>query len=218
MLKAVIFDKDGVLIDTETLISESIDATFQNYGSTRHYNVADRVKHGGMSAKKTFPILKEEYDLKGEVEEMITYYQEFYTGLLEERGVVVPDGVVQLLTELQENGVKLAVGTGSPRFRTEMTLGDLASFFEAIVTCDDVDNPKPAPDMFLKAAKLLGVDPSECIVVGDSKNDANGARSAGMKFIFRSILVPRDVLEFEPDMTVATMAELTLEKIKKLFV
>ena len=218
MLKAVIFDKDGVLVDTETLIIASIDATLHKFGSNRPYNVADRVKHGGMPAQTTFPLLAKEYSLIGEIEEMIRHYQDFYTQLIEEKGVAVFEGVKELLADLQINGIKLGIGTGSPKFRAEMTMADLRPFFEAVITSDQVENPKPAPDTFLLAAEKLGVIPSECVVIGDAKNDANGARDAGMKFIFRSSLAPKDVLEFEPDLTVSKMTELNFEKIKNLFV
>jgi HAD superfamily hydrolase (TIGR01509 family) len=218
MLKAVIFDKDGVLVDTETLIIASIDETLHKYGSNRPYNIADRVKHGGMPAQTTFPLLAKEYSLTGDIQDMIKHYQDFYTQLIQDKGVVVFDGVRDLLTDLKNNGIKLGIGTGSPKFRAEMTMADLGPFFETIVTSDQVENPKPAPDTFLLAAERLGVAASECIVVGDAKNDANGARDAGMKFIFRSSLAPKDVLEFEPDLTVSTMTELNFEKIKSLFI
>ena len=133
MLKAVIFDKDGVLVDTETLIIASIDATLHKFGSNRPYNVADRVKHGGMPAQTTFPLLAQEYSLAGDIEEMIKHYQDFYTQMIHDKGVTVFDGVKELLVDLQNNGIKLGIGTGSPKFRAKMTIADLAPFFEATV-------------------------------------------------------------------------------------
>jgi beta-phosphoglucomutase family hydrolase len=99
-------------------------------------------------------------------------------------GIDVPlaPGCRALLTALQANGVRLAVGTSAPRENVDLVLdrGGIRAFFGAVVYEGMVRRGKPAPDVFLRAAELLGVPPRRCVVVEDAPTGVRAARAAGM--------------------------------------
>lgn len=217
MLKGVIFDKDGVLVDTEILITKAADETLKFFGSKKDYTFEQRAQHGGWPAHKTFSIIKEQYKIDEDVDTIVNEYRKRYSALLTDPKSLIVDGVLDFLQELKSNNIKIGVGTGSSLASTKLTLDDsVRQLCDAVVTSDEVKNPKPAPDTFLEAAKRMEILPSNIVVVGDSINDAWGARDGGMKFVFRST-DPSFDLGFKPDMIVATIKDLSIEKLKNIF-
>ena len=100
-----------------------------------------------------------------------------------EDGVPLKDGCIEILDFLREQGIKIAIATSTNK---EVSLRNLTNLsltdkYDALVTGDMVENGKPAPDIFLEAARLIGADPDETIVVGDSSFDMIGAHRAGMR-------------------------------------
>ena len=177
----VIFDMDGVLSNTEpihfqvwrkTLASRGIDLDFEKYkpciGSTL------------INLKK---VMLEQYgvDLWGD-EQLIPDYMKENTGTMQRDGVEGISGVPEMLKKLTDRGVHMAVASSSPMQDIELVLTklDIKKYFEVICTGEDVPSPKPAPDIFLKAARLLHADPAQCLVVEDSRNGSRAAKAAGM--------------------------------------
>ena len=107
-------------------------------------------------------------------------YRELF---LPERKVI--EGAVEFLEEAQSLGIKLAVATAAPVANMEFVLDglDLRRFFDAIMTAADVANGKPNPEVFLKSAERLGVEPKNCLVFEDAVNGFEAANRAGMKSI-----------------------------------
>ncbi len=105
-----------------------------------------------------------------------------YDEYIERNGVKAFPGVRELMEELRDENIRIAVATGSlvRIVRKNLKLLNIEEFVEEIATSEDCENGKPAPDVFLLAAKKLGVDPSECLVVEDAGNGLQGAISAGM--------------------------------------
>lgn len=186
ILKAVIFDQDGVLVDTEYLKTDSVNATILHFGGTKTYTYEEKHQYAGMRAKDLFKVISEENNLTIAFEEYREYQLKAFFELLKSSPPVPIDGIVQLIKALKENGIKVGVGTGSTResSNTALEYCGLSDLFEVVVCADDVDNGKPAPDTFLLVAERLVVMPEECVVVGDSHNDRIGAKIAGMKFVF----------------------------------
>ncbi|MFH1787779.1 MAG: HAD family phosphatase [Candidatus Altiarchaeota archaeon] len=221
-MRAAIFDLDGTLIDLFDL----------------HHKTFQRVveKHFGLDF--TREDLIDGYGLKGE--EIITKFLDredaSYEGKdldaigderrdLAIRGVgdveVLP-GVVELLHALKRDGIKIAVGTSA---RKKMALNvleaaHLLDFFEDVSAIDDVGRGKPAPDIFLHAAKNLGADPKKCVVFEDSRYGIRAAKAAGMKAV--AVLYGshqgRKALEKEnPDLIIESLKELDVDRLKSLF-
>lgn len=215
MLKAVIFDKDGVLVDTEEIVIQSIENVVNKY-SDLPYDKNDGNVLRGATADVTFDLINNKYKIPFAVEETLKRYHEEYTKLLEEREDFIFDGVVELLEELKRNNILFGIGTNSSKERTRISLKHLINSFDIIVTPEDVKNSKPAPDIFLAVSKKLGVSTENCVVIGDTNNDSLAARACGMKFVFRNHNLNLEINP-QPDLTINSMKELSVEKLRKLF-
>src|SRR5690606_30862367 len=95
------------------------------------------------------------------------------------------DGIGELVRNAAGRGLKIALATSSPRFLAEHILEStgLMPFFNAVVTADDITRSKPDPEIYLKAADLLGIDPAFCVAVEDAELGIKAARDAGMRVI-----------------------------------
>ncbi|MBQ7397337.1 MAG: HAD family phosphatase [Clostridia bacterium] len=190
MIKAVIFDMDGTLFDTESVY---VDA-WRRAGRELNFAPIEQAITActGRNAKDTRQYFEDNFaDLISYDEFMVvrTHYSE---AAIVERGVPIKEGVVELLEYLKANGIGIALATAT---RTERTLDNLdrtglRPYFDVLVTGDMVENGKPHPETFLTAAERLGVLPCECIGVEDSFNGVRAIRAAGMFTIMVPDTVP----------------------------
>lgn len=215
MLKAVIFDKDGVLVDTEGIVMQSIENVVKKY-SDIPYDRNDGNGLRGSTALVTFELINEKYQIPLNMSQTLQSYHEEYNKLLEKHDDIVFDGVVELLEELRKNNILFGIGTNSRKENTALSLKRIISHFDVVVTPEDVKASKPAPDTFLLVSKKLGVLPENCIVIGDTNNDSLAARSAGMKFVFRDHNLGLEI-DPEPDLIIRSLREVSVEKLKSLF-
>lgn len=219
MAEAVIFDKDGVLMLTETVWHRAFQDTLKLYGIDKEYTWEE---HQKISGKPTFEVvenLRKEYGLTAPIHEYVEKYRARYKEIFREDGVEVPEGVKELLKKLKEEDIKVAIGTGSSRESCDLTLEKtgLAEFFDVVITSSDVAQSKPHPETFLLAARGINMQPDQCVVIGDSINDVLGARSAGMKVI---AITDKSYIEdpelASPDLEVKGFKEITVEMIKNV--
>ena len=179
--RAVIFDMDGVLADTEPIymqINRDLLSSLGVFVSTEQL-----FPYVGISAKRMWPELRSRFELQQPLSELIRLEKDRQVRHL--RGMnQIPEipGVRQLLEELSKGSMPMAVASSSSREIVDLILSkaDLGRFFTAIVSGQDVSQGKPAPDIFLKAAAMLGVEPRNCVVVEDSPPGVKGAKNAGM--------------------------------------
>lgn len=185
MKKAVIFDKDGVLIDSEPKYQCAMNTLLQSLGNYPVYTEEDRKKDAGINASVVFQRLRQEYNLSLSVQDLTQKFKDIYLVLFEEEGIFPMDGVLEFIEKLKKKNITVAIGTGSGRESTEYGLKNagLEGVIPIIVTASEVTNSKPHPETFLKAAEKLSQSPVDCIVIGDSINDQIGAHAAGMKFV-----------------------------------
>jgi len=178
---AVIFDMDGVLIDSEPIHCEIEKKLFGQLGIT----VDEAVHRSYMGASNEFMYadLKSRFDLEESVAALVEMDESFrceYFNHLE----IIPlnEGVIDLLHEIKLAGLKLAVATSSSPAIADILLEkcEIASFFDVIITTKEAGKSKPAPDVYLYTAERLGVAPANCIVFEDSPNGLSAAQSAGM--------------------------------------
>jgi len=181
---AVVFDMDGLLLDTETLWHEAEVDLFARRGV--EFTREDQMQVIGTSFDITARYFA---DRLGEPSERGAALVEEMIGLMharvEQRGQALP-GALELMDGLRSLGdVKLGLASNSPRFLvdTALSTAGLTDAFDAIVTSDDVEHPKPAPDIYLLVCVRLGVTPSHSLALEDSASGVAAAKAAGLTCI-----------------------------------
>jgi HAD superfamily hydrolase (TIGR01509 family) len=177
---AVLFDMDGVLLDSEPLHEQVAQAILAECGLT----TASAEAYVGMTTRDSFAALCREFALPHDPAELDARYTARVIPLLRTRAVPLP-GVPEVLLALRARGRRLALGSSSALAVIEATLDGLGvrSLFDAIVSAADLPRGKPAPDVYLEAARRLGVPPAGCLVIEDSERGVQAARAAGMRCV-----------------------------------
>jgi HAD superfamily hydrolase (TIGR01509 family) len=183
MLKAVIFDMDGVLIDSEPLHARAAVLTLKNLG----IDITIDYCYGfiGSTTVHMLQTIINDFKLTYDVSTLLELYQETKHQLLKSDGHTAIPFTKELIINLYQNGVKLAIASSSSYNEIEDVVKSLGikKYFNKLISGTTVDNPKPAPDVFLKAVKELGVNNSECIIIEDSYNGVCAANAAGIPVI-----------------------------------
>jgi beta-phosphoglucomutase len=152
-----------------------------------------------------------------QVEEITQRKEEKYQAMYRPHLDLLP-GLFALLEKAHQSGIKMAIGSAAIPFNIDFVLDNLniRHYFGAIVSAHDVIESKPHPEVFLKAAKLLGVDPSSCVVFEDAPKGVEAARNAGMKSVALTTMHPRE--EFKhPDDILMFVADYTGQEVYSLF-
>lgn len=207
---AVIFDMDGVMVDTapqhfaawrqvfaemgRELSEEGFRATF----GQRNQEILRHILGGGVS--------------EVQVEELGRKKEEYYRGLVRGEVEAAP-GFMSLLKALRDNEFKIAVGTSAPRENVELILDVLSikGQLDAVVTGEDVDRGKPDPETFLLAAERCNMEPSRCVVLEDAVAGVQAAKAAGMRCIG---VGGTDMVQ--ADLTVDSLTKVTIPVIQSL--
>lgn len=180
MIKAVIFDKDGTLHDTEKVYHRAWREAAAQMGVPRIMEFVAICT--GTNFARTEELWQEFYGDAFEFRPFWALRNAIYDQMIETEGLPVKQGAYELLDYLKENGYKigLATSTNAPRVQRHLMQSDMKKYFDAVVTGDTVQRGKPAPDIFLIAAERLGVDPAACMGVEDSFNGVRAVKAAGM--------------------------------------
>ncbi|GAA2505536.1 HAD family phosphatase [Streptomyces gobitricini] len=180
---AVIFDLDGTLVDSEPNYYEAGRRLLAHHGVT-DFGWERHTDFIGIGTRETLEILKEEYGLDAPIEELLAGKNRHYLELARAATEVFPEmrAFVELL---HASGVPMAVASGSSRAAIEAVLGGtgLDAYLTTLVSAEEVERGKPAPDVFLEAARRLGVEPEHCVVLEDAPPGAAAAEAAGMRCI-----------------------------------
>lgn len=207
MIKAVIFDMDGVMIDSEPLWekTERILLARRNIDYSPEYR--DMIV--GLNQKDSGKLMRDTFLLEETVDEIISERVGILTAIYEEELEVVP-GLTPLLEELRSREYLLAVASSSPLRVINFVLDkfSLQDYFDAVVSGECTERGKPHPDIYLHTAERLGVKPSECVAIEDSINGVRSATGAGMY----CIAIPDKRLSREA----FESAHLTLESIDEI--
>lgn len=180
MIKAVVFDMDGLMIDTEKLLLRYwLEAA-------HHYGYAMRQEHAlgirSLAAKYAVPKLKAQLGDDFDYDKVRALRIKLMNRHIDTYGLEEKPGLGELLNYLKEHDYKVAVATATDLERTRRYLGSLGrlAYFDQIVCASMVENGKPAPDIYLEAAARLAMEPGECMALEDSPNGIMAAYRAGM--------------------------------------
>ena len=216
MLKAVIFDLDGVLIDSTKYIwrsfSEILNGKVVFTDDDIRMYLASSLRESVISWRERFGI--EITDIEafsrdaGEIE-----------FALSEKDVKRNPSLIDFLEQLRAKGVKMGVGTSSMRWRAERILDllSLTSYFSVLVTANDVENHKPNPEVFLSVAKQLNVDPGDCVVIEDAVNGIEAAHRGGMKVVGLVTQYHSAQELAAAERVITSFSELSVEALRELF-
>ena len=179
--RALVFDMDGLMVDSEPLWFEVEREFARARGGDFTPELARSCVGRGMA--HTLEIMHDRFGFQVDLERDAAAIVDLFIGRVGD--LALKPGFLELFDEARARGVPRALGSSSARRLVEATLGrfGLSESFEAVVTGDCVARPKPAPDIFLEAARRLGVAPAACVVLEDSLSGVEAARAAGMRVI-----------------------------------
>jgi len=217
MLEAVIFDMDGVLIDTEKFYMRSEQQIVAKYGidvPASHFT-----KYCGTTQDYIWQNIKDEFNLPASLEQLKEIAPIYLEKLFDTEGVTMIDGIPELLAELSASPLKLAVASSTKQALIHKHLSSigLSDYFDVMESAENVKHSKPAPDVFLKTAELLGVNPENCLVIEDSSNGVKAAKNAGMVCIaFKNPEFPSQDTRLA-DLEVTRIEDITLARCYQLY-
>ncbi|MCF3963523.1 HAD family hydrolase [Streptomyces fuscigenes] len=178
---AVLFDLDGTLVDTEPLYYEATRRLLDRHG-VRDFTWEQHAGFIGVGTRETLEVLAGRFALTTPVDELLADLNAVYLGLLRSSAEVFPR-MRTFVERLHANGVPMAVASGSSREAIEAALvhAGLQGYFGATASAEEVAAGKPEPDVFLEAARRLGVPAARCAVIEDSAPGVAAAHAAGMR-------------------------------------
>jgi beta-phosphoglucomutase family hydrolase len=208
--KGVIFDMDGTLIEsteTDYLAWKQLFADYQKPLSYEDYFPLLGAKSAVVVQSR---LLLDEEQTKVALEKKMKYFTE----IVSQNGIQPVPFAIKLLEQLQQYDLKIALATSSRRNKMTMVLKltGLLPYFEVIVTGEEVSRSKPAPDIFLLAAKKLELPPDQCLVIEDAVNGIKAAKNAGMKCIAITTTHSAEMLQ-EADLIIDTYEALNFQNL-----
>lgn len=180
MLKAVIFDMDGVIIDSEPQHARAAVLAMQKYNINISLNYV--YQFIGSTTYHMCQTMIKDFQIAADPEEILKTNEEMKELLRQREGYIAIPFVLDLIKNLHAHGLKLIIASSSSPSEIEsvMDFFQIREYFEGYVSGTEVAHPKPAPDIFIKAAKQLKTEPSDCIIIEDSFNGVSAAAAAGI--------------------------------------
>ena len=226
MLKAVIFDFDGVIADSEALHYKALNTVFNRYGVDVSKDLHWR-KYLGYSDRENIEAVNVDYSMgmdDAKVQILIDEKKIVFDELVADGSIII-DGVALFIQRLIESGIRRAICSGALRSDIDLMLGgtDFKDAFEVIVTADDVKHGKPDPEGYLQALNKLNgnevspIEASQCIVIEDSHWGLEAASAAGMNPIAVTNTYPKEELDGKARKIVDRLDELTVDDFHNLF-
>jgi beta-phosphoglucomutase family hydrolase len=218
-LSAVIFDWDGVIIDSHDQHEKSwvlLAAELGRSITTEQFNSTFGQRNETIIPKLGWAKPGD----TARIEKLARHKEELYRKLVVQDGIQPLAGVIQTLCALRDHGIPCAVGTSTPRENVDcvLELTGLSEFFSAIISSEDVTNGKPDPEVFLKAALALATPPEECLVFEDAPVGVAAAKQANMKAVALTTTHPADAFaESSPDLVTSDLRHLPINALEELF-
>ena len=180
--KAILFDMDGLMVDSELTRAKSFKKIIRKHGGKVKEKVPQVI---GVRVLDNWVLMKERYGLKEDTAQLMEEGEEEYTRLIEADMPIAMPGLFQLIEYLKKTKLKRAVvsSAGIKHIKIKLDKLKLTDFFEVIVSGDMLTKGKPDPEGYLLAAAKLGVVPEECLVLEDAPSGIRAAKAAKMSCI-----------------------------------
>jgi HAD superfamily hydrolase (TIGR01509 family) len=216
--KGTIFDWDGVVVDSSAIhlksweeLAEELDLELPPHHFERGFG------------KRNETIIPEILKWT-ESDELISRWgkrkEEIYREIAQSDGISIGEGAREFLTLIQQNKIRSVVGSSTERANIKLAIQEhkLETFFEGIISSEDVSIGKPNPEVFNKAANLLGLSAHECLVIEDSPHGIEAGQRGGMKTLALTTTHPEEVfLELKPDLVFSSLKTIDPDQVKQLF-
>ena len=180
MISAVIFDMDGVLLDSEPFHDQTTTSILESYGAKGAYEAIRPFV--GRNPRDMWTAMKAKYDIPASVDDLIELQWKKNVAGIKDSGLERSEGLTELLDFCHEKGIRIAVASSSRQDFVEAVFDylNLWPYVEVFASGSEVENGKPMPDIYLLAATRLDIDPERCLVVEDSTAGVQAGRMAGM--------------------------------------
>jgi beta-phosphoglucomutase family hydrolase len=213
-LRAVIWDLDGVIIDTAPFHFQAWREVFQEEGV--EFSETDFMHSFGLRNEDIIRRILGDRTSESKISAIATKKEERFRRKIEGKATPSP-GALLLMRQLQERGFKQGIASSAPRENVRLLLKAVGAeeFIQDIVSEEDVHRGKPAPEVFLVAARKLGALPRSCVVIEDAVAGVRAAKAAGMKCLAITTTHPRESLA-EADLVVDNLKEINISTIEKL--
>jgi beta-phosphoglucomutase len=210
--RAVLWDVDGTLID-----SAEYHWLSWREALAREKFALTRARFNASFGQRNDTILRSYFGADfpaAEIERVAGAKEELYREMIGARGIEPLPGVLRWLARLRAEGWRQAVASSAPRANLDAIMAalNIADYFDALATAEEVERGKPHPDIFLAAAEKLGVPPARCVVVEDAPAGIEGARRAGCRTV--GVLTTHDALD--ADVVVRSLEELADDAFARL--
>lgn len=216
MVNAVVFDMDGVLVDSEPFGCQLDNMFLKQFG----HEIDEEFSHKlvGTTMQKSWEMIKEHFEMPHALEELTAEYKRF--SLEQWRSLPQLEqnvGVPELLKRLQAANIPVGLATSANRDRMNLFLDRLSlnGVFRAMVCGDDVQHSKPEPDIYLDASRKLHVDATECVAIEDAEAGVASAKATGMKVIGYKVPASKQNL-YAADLIVNDFSNITIEALHAL--
>lgn len=186
---AYIFDCDGTLAHSMPLHLRAWNAGLAKAGAPFRLDKASFMSVAGMALRQTVEHWNEAHQLQIDPDTVIKEKNAYFTAQMKD--ILPLEPTVAFARELHQAGIPLAVASGGTRedVRETLEIIGVSDLFQTVVTSDDVERGKPAPDLFLKAAQNLSIEPTLCCVLEDSELGIEAAKACGMAWIRIPVLL-----------------------------
>ena len=215
MIKGVIFDMDGVIIDSEPIHFKVEKAILSNFNEP--FTMQDHARFVGGTPRNLYKTICEERGINQSFEvlallDAADYMEELKRGHLE-----AIEGIPELIKGLKKSNVPMVLASSANHNNIEIVLDrlELKEYFEGRVSGQDVERTKPDPEIFIKAADILGLKPENCLVIEDANHGVEAAKAAGMYCVaYRNLNSGNQNLSMA-DLIIDNIADLDIKSINQ---
>jgi len=216
MIEGVIFDMDGVIMDSEPIHYKVEKAILANFEES--FEFEDHARFVGQTTRDLWKTLCEERNLPQGFEVLALLDNADYMQELEKGEITPIAGLIELLKNLKAQKIPMVVASSAIRKNIDTVISrfDIRSYFEGSVSGQDVEKTKPNPEIFLKAAKVIDIKPENCLVIEDAKHGVAAAKAAGMFCIALRNLNSGNQDLSQADMIVNNLSEIDRNVVNQL--